>query len=241
MRAGRHAFETRVTMAFSGMGSNGARGRGRWRNSTSLAEMNVVPLVDVMLVLLIIFMVTASAMEFGLEIQVPKVKSASHSVQDAPVVSISRDGKTYLRERPTNVNQLSAAIKQQFRDAKDVYVKSDKNVRVEQLFQVLAVLGHLEPRVRVGRHDHVRRIARVDALQRVGHVPAPFCSTSPAVLLAHRPSLLHTVPDGLDDGNRANGSESETHFACSAKLRCGIQLGAHDTCRPPRTSHILRR
>ena len=70
-------------MAFSGMGSNGARGRGRWRSSGSMSEMNVVPLVDVMLVLLIIFMVTASAMEFGLEIQVPKVKSASRSVQDA--------------------------------------------------------------------------------------------------------------------------------------------------------------
>jgi biopolymer transport protein TolR len=136
-------------MAFSGMASNGARGRGRWRNSTSLAEMNVVPLVDVMLVLLIIFMVTASAMEFGLEIQVPKVKSASHSVQDAPVVSISRDGKTYLKERPTNVNQLSAAIKQQFRDAKDVYVKSDKNVRWEQLAQIVATLGEAKLNVKL--------------------------------------------------------------------------------------------
>ena len=136
-------------MAFSGMGSNGARGRGRWRNSTSLAEMNVVPLVDVMLVLLIIFMVTASAMEFGLEIQVPKVKSASRSVQDAPIVSISRDGKTYLKESPTNVNQLGAAIRKQFRDAKDVYVRSDKNVRVEQLLQVVAALGEAKLNVKV--------------------------------------------------------------------------------------------
>ena len=75
-------------MAFSGMGSGGGRGRGRWRSGGSLSEMNVVPLVDVVLVLLIIFMVTASAMEFGLEIDVPKVKTASRSVEDAPVVSI---------------------------------------------------------------------------------------------------------------------------------------------------------
>jgi biopolymer transport protein TolR len=136
-------------MAFSGMGSNGARGRARWRSSGSLSEMNVVPLVDVMLVLLIIFMVTASAMEFGLEIQVPKVKSASQSVQDAPIVSISRDGKTYLKDRATNVNQLGAAIKQQFRNAKDVYVRADKNLRTEQLFQVIATLGEAKLNVKV--------------------------------------------------------------------------------------------
>src|SRR6516165_667173 len=118
-------------MAFSGLGSNGTRRRGRSRTAGSMSEMNVVPLVDVMLVLLIIFMVTASAMEFGIEIQVPKVKRASQSVQDAPIVQIARDGKTYLKEKPTNVNQLGAAIKQQYRDAKDVYLRSDKNVRVE--------------------------------------------------------------------------------------------------------------
>lgn len=123
------------------MNSNGARGRGRGRYSGSMSEMNVVPLVDVMLVLLIIFMVTASAMEFGLEIEVPKVKQASRTVQDAPVVSISRDGKTYLKDRPTNVNQLGDEIKRQFRDAKDVYVRSDKNLRVDQLMQVISELG----------------------------------------------------------------------------------------------------
>lgn len=136
-------------MAFSGISSNGARARGRARYSGSLSEMNVVPLVDVMLVLLIIFMVTASAMEFGLEIQVPKVRSASQSVQDAPIVSISRDGKTYLKDRATNVNQLAGAIKQQFRDAKNVYLRSDKNVRVEQFMQVVAALGEAKLNVKV--------------------------------------------------------------------------------------------
>lgn len=111
--------------------------------------MNVVPLVDVMLVLLIIFMVTASAMEFGLEIQVPKVKQASQSVQDAPIVLITRDGKTYLKDRPTNVNQLSAEIKRQYRDAKDVYLRADKNLRLEQYMQVVAALGEAKLNVKV--------------------------------------------------------------------------------------------
>jgi biopolymer transport protein ExbD len=136
-------------MAFSGLGSNGTRRRGRSRTAGSMSEMNVVPLVDVMLVLLIIFMVTASALEFGLEIQVPKVKRASQSVQDAPVVSITRDGRTYLKENPTNINQLGPEIKRQFREAKDVYVRSDKNVRVEQFMQVVAALGDAKLNVKV--------------------------------------------------------------------------------------------
>ena len=57
--------------------------RGRFRGSTtSLAEINIVPLVDVVLVLLIIFMLTAHVMEFGLQVEVPKVKPVKENVQD---------------------------------------------------------------------------------------------------------------------------------------------------------------
>ena len=128
-------------MAFSGMGSGGGRGRGRWRSNGSMSEMNVVPLVDVVLVLLIIFMVTASAMEFGLEIEVPKVKSASTSVEDAPIVSIASNNQTYLREKAINIALLPGEIKKQYPDAKSVYLRADKNVRVEQYMQVVAALG----------------------------------------------------------------------------------------------------
>ena len=103
--------------------------------------MNVVPLVDVVLVLLIIFMVTASAMEFGLEIEVPKVKSASRSVEDAPIVSIASNNQTYLREKAINIALLPGEIKKQYPDAKSVYLRADKNVRVEQYMQVVAALG----------------------------------------------------------------------------------------------------
>ncbi len=71
--------------------SSGGR-RGRFRGTSSLAEINIVPLVDVVLVLLIIFMLTAHVMEFGLEVEVPKVKPVKENVQDLPVISISKDG-----------------------------------------------------------------------------------------------------------------------------------------------------
>ena len=145
-------------MAFSGMSSGGGRGRGRWRSNGSMSEMNVVPLVDVMLVLLIIFMVTASAMEFGLEIEVPKVKSASTSVEDAPIVSIDNTGKTYLREKATNINQLAAELKRQYPKATEVYLRSDKNVRVEQYLQVVAALGEAKVKVKtVTKAETIRK------------------------------------------------------------------------------------
>ena len=145
-------------MAFSGMGSGGGRGRGRWRSGGSLSEMNVVPLVDVVLVLLIIFMVTASAMEFGLEIDVPKVKTASRSVEDAPVVSIDNTSRVFLLEKPTNINQLGAAIQRQFPKAKDVYLRSDKNVKVDQLMQVVGALAEAKLNVKlVTRSENIKK------------------------------------------------------------------------------------
>jgi len=128
-------------MAFSGMSSNGARGRGRWRGGASMSEMNVVPLVDVVLVLLIIFMVTASAMEFGLEIQVPAVKQSSRSLEDAPVVQIGKSGTIYLKDKPVNINVLASEVLRQYKGAKNVYVRADKSVRWESVAQVLSALG----------------------------------------------------------------------------------------------------
>ena len=128
-------------MAFSGMSSNGARGRGRWRGGASMSEMNVVPLVDVVLVLLIIFMVTASAMEFGLEIQVPTVKQSSRSLEDAPVVQIGKSGTIFLKDKPVNINMLASEVLRQYKGVKNVYVRADKSVRWESVAQVLSALG----------------------------------------------------------------------------------------------------
>ena len=128
-------------MAFSGMGSNGGRGRGRWRSQVGvLSEMNVVPLVDVVLVLLIIFMVTASVMEFGLQIDVPKVRQVKDTTEEHPVISVARDGTTKLNDKLVNINNIGKEVKRQFPDQKDVYVRADKNLIWGTLAGVISTL-----------------------------------------------------------------------------------------------------
>jgi len=136
-------------MAFSLNESSGLR-RGRFRASTSaMAEINIIPLVDVVLVLLIIFMLTAHVMEFGLQIEVPKVKPVKENVQELPVVSISKQGTTYLNDKPTNINLLADAIHQRFHNASSVYVRCDASSRFDTFAQVVAILGEAKLGVNV--------------------------------------------------------------------------------------------
>ncbi|MBZ5677141.1 MAG: biopolymer transporter ExbD [Acidobacteriia bacterium] len=128
-------------MAFSGMGSGGGRGRGRWRSQVGvLSEMNVVPLVDVVLVLLIIFMVTASVMEFGLNIDVPQVKQVRDTNEEHPVVSVGKDGTTKLNDKLVNINNLGKEVKRQFPGQSDVYVRADTNLIWGNLAQIISAL-----------------------------------------------------------------------------------------------------
>jgi len=137
-------------MAFSGMGSNGGGTRrgSRFRGVSTLSEMNVVPLVDVVLVLLIIFMLTASAFEFGLEIEVPKVSTTRTTAQELPVVSIDRRSKIFLNEQAVNINQLGDAVKRRFEGADDVYLKADKELTLEVYLQVVDALGRANLKVK---------------------------------------------------------------------------------------------
>jgi biopolymer transport protein ExbD len=130
-------------MAFSLGGSNGL-GSGRRRlgaGNGAIAEMNVVPLVDVVLVLLIIFMLTAHVMDFGLEINVPKTKEVRDTKEDLPVVLITRDAKISLNEKGININQIPSEVARRFPGTKKVYVKADAQARVDSLVQVISVLG----------------------------------------------------------------------------------------------------
>jgi biopolymer transport protein ExbD len=117
-------------MAFSGMGSSGGRGgRGRWRSQQGvLSEMNVVPLVDVVLVLLIIFMVTASVMEFGLNVDVPQVRQVKDTNEEHPVITVRRDGTTFLNDKQVNLNNLGKEVKRRFPGQDTVYVRGDKSL-----------------------------------------------------------------------------------------------------------------
>ena len=119
---------------------NGGGSRSR-RGGAPLSEINVTPFVDVMLVLLIIFMLTAHVMDFGIEVDVPKVRQVKETTQDLPVVTITKDGTTYLNEKATDINDLQAAIIKRFGKTKAVYVKADKATIYEPIAQVLATLG----------------------------------------------------------------------------------------------------
>ena len=128
-------------MAFSANG--GGYGGRRQRGGSPLAEINVTPFVDVVLVLLIIFMITAHVMEFGLEVDVPKVRPVSkEATKDMPVISIPKTGLLYLNGKEVNINELKPTILQKFgKSTKGVYVMADKDSVWGVMAQVVAELG----------------------------------------------------------------------------------------------------
>ena len=135
-------------MAFSFNRTGGSRGR-RFGAPSALSEINVVPLVDVVLVLLIIFMITANVMEFGLDIQVPQVKRVQNTAQDLPVVSISKDGESFLNEKPMNIHLLADGIRARFHNPTAVYVRADKETPWDPIAQIVAELGEAKFEVKM--------------------------------------------------------------------------------------------
>jgi biopolymer transport protein ExbD len=135
-------------MAFSV--NNGGSGRGRrFGGPTVMADINIVPLVDVVLVLLIIFMITANVMEFGLDIRVPEVRRVQNTAQDLPVVSITKSGDLFLNEKLVNINLLAQGVHQRFRTATAVYVRADKETAWDLIAQVIAELGEAKFEVKM--------------------------------------------------------------------------------------------
>ncbi len=127
-------------MAFSQNGGGGG-GRRRSHGLASLSEMNVTPFVDVVLVLLVIFMLTAHVMEFGIEVEVPKVRQVKDTAQELPVVTITRAGKLYLNDKEVNYNELTGQIQKRFGTGKGVYLRADKQTVFDPIAQVMSVLG----------------------------------------------------------------------------------------------------
>ncbi len=103
--------------------------------------MNVVPLVDVVLVLLIIFMLTAHVMDYGLEVNVPKVKATKENTDVLPTVTITSDQTLHLNDKKVNLHDLRKRLEQQFKGQKAVYVAVDGAIRWELLAQVMAELA----------------------------------------------------------------------------------------------------
>jgi biopolymer transport protein ExbD len=117
------------------------RGRRRFGGSNgALSEINIVPLVDVVLVLLIIFMLTAHVMDYGFQVDVPKVKVSEESPEVLPIVTITQDRTLHLNKEKVNINDLGVQLAQRFKDQKTVYVAADSSIRWDLLAQVLSAL-----------------------------------------------------------------------------------------------------
>jgi len=135
-------------VAISFNGGNGSY-RSRRGSARMLSEINVTPFVDVMLVLLIIFMLTAHVMEYGVQIDVPKTRAVADSAKELPVVNITKDGTLYLNEKETDINELPAEIARRFNGATAVYLRSDKETVWEPIAQVMSELGRAKLQVNV--------------------------------------------------------------------------------------------
>jgi biopolymer transport protein ExbD len=126
--------------------TGGGNGRRRGRSgfvATSLAEINVVPLVDVMLVLLIIFMVTAPMMQQGLEVNLPQARRATPVSAQPVYVTVPSDFKAtrvvQLDKDELRVDVLGERVRQKLitRDEKSVFVRADGAASVQDLMEVL--------------------------------------------------------------------------------------------------------
>ena len=130
----------KVQPAASSAGGRFSRGR---RVSSTLAEINIVPLVDVMLVLLIIFMVAAPMLQRGVEVNLP-VASRSTEISserlfvDVPA-SFREDRRVYLGKEPIRIDVLAERIRQMLltRTDKQVYLRGDATVNLQELMDIL--------------------------------------------------------------------------------------------------------
>ena len=96
-----------------------------------LSEINVIPLVDVMLVLLIVFMITAPMMQHGLGIDIPNVTARALPAKDEPqILNVTKDQRLILNEKKIEFRDLKQAVQFLFanREKKEIYLRADKDV-----------------------------------------------------------------------------------------------------------------
>ncbi len=113
-------------------------------DSDLLGEINVTPLVDVMLVLLILFMITAPMLHQGIEVALPKAESPNLAtrIEEPLVLSINRDGLVYVRDQPVHPTRLVEVLTPQLRGRQDqlVFLKGDRDVLYGRVVEVLDLL-----------------------------------------------------------------------------------------------------
>jgi biopolymer transport protein TolR len=134
-------------MGMSGSAQSGRSGRGRRRRNAVMAEINVTPMVDVMLVLLIIFMVSAPLLTVGVPIDLPQTQAASleQAEKEPLAISVSTDGKVFLQNAEIKIDELVPKLKAitEARGGSDerIYVRGDKAVDYGTVMKVMGRLS----------------------------------------------------------------------------------------------------
>jgi biopolymer transport protein TolR len=126
-------------MAISTNPGRGGR-QGRYR---PLAEINVTPMVDVMLVLLIIFMVTAPLMTSGVSVDLPKTNAQPLNSDSEPLtVTIKADGSIFLQDQPVDVSDIVARLQAiaQNNSERRIFVRGDKDLAYGRIMEVMGTI-----------------------------------------------------------------------------------------------------
>ena len=111
------------------------------RDATAIAQINVTPLVDVMLVLLVIFMVTAPIIQQGVQVNLPQAKAgAIPGTEELLVVTIAKNGKVYLNDNPLTLAELGDKLRaiRKLQTDKQVYLRADQDVRYGLVMKAVA-------------------------------------------------------------------------------------------------------
>lgn len=128
-------------MALSG---NGPRKRRNGRRAEPFSEINITPMVDVMLVLLVIFMVAAPMMTTGVTVDLPQSNASPIAGQDEPLtVSITADGKIYIQKTLVPLKNLQSKLNAVSNEKKDtrIFVRGDKSVDYGKIMQVVGEIN----------------------------------------------------------------------------------------------------
>jgi len=113
----------------------------RENRSGAMSQINVTPLVDVMLVLLVIFMVTAPMMQQGVQVNLPKTEAKSLSTdQETVVVSVDKAGRVFINSAETSHSDLTAKLAAIFENKtkKEVFLKADTDVPYGEVVKTMA-------------------------------------------------------------------------------------------------------
>ena len=118
-------------------------GKFRRRRYVPIAEINVTPLVDVMLVLLIIFMITAPLLQVGVPVDLPKTSAQQVGGKDEPlVVSVNAQGEVFLGETKYDLPELGTKLKAVHEEKPDqrVFIRGDKTINYGRMMEVMGVV-----------------------------------------------------------------------------------------------------